>query len=207
MNDLRVLVVAQDSLARTGLAALLGQQPGCNVVGQSAGDATLSSDLDVYRPDVLLWDLGWDPRTGLEHLASLPDGAPPALALVADESPAGEARSAGAAGVLFRESDIESLSAALAAVARGLTVFDPALFTLPPHAPDLAPIEALHLTPREMEALALLAEGLANKAIASRLGISEHTAKFHVNSILSKLSAQSRTEAVTRATRLGLILL
>lgn len=63
------------------------------------------------------------------------------------------------------------------------------------------------LTPRELEALRLLAEGLPNKTIASRLGISEHTAKFHVNSILSKLGAQSRTEAVTRATRLGLTLL
>ena len=200
-------MVAQDSLARAGLAALLGQQPGCNVAGQSAGGATLSSDLDIYRPDVLVWDLGWDPRTGLDNLARLPGGAPPVLALVPDESHAGEARSAGVTGILYRESDIESLSAALAAVARGLTVFDPALSTLPPSAPDSARLEAPHLTPREMETLALLAEGLPNKAIASQLGISEHTAKFHVNSILSKLDAQSRTEAVTRATRLGLILL
>ena len=63
------------------------------------------------------------------------------------------------------------------------------------------------LTPRERQALALLAEGLPNKTIASRMGISEHTVKFHVNSILGKLGAQSRTEAVTKATRLGLILL
>ncbi|MCI0846819.1 MAG: response regulator transcription factor, partial [Chloroflexi bacterium] len=58
-----------------------------------------------------------------------------------------------------------------------------------------------------LQALRLLAEGLPNKTIATRLGISEHTVKFHVNSILGKLGAQSRTEAVTRATRLGLILL
>ena len=67
------------------------------------------------------------------------------------------------------------------------------------------PVE--ELTPRELEVLGLLAEGLANKAIAYRLDISEHTVKFHVNSILSKLGAQSRTEAVIYATRLGLILL
>ena len=63
------------------------------------------------------------------------------------------------------------------------------------------------LTPRELEVLRLLAEGLPNKTIAHRLDISEHTVKFHVNSILSKLGAHSRTEAVINATRLGLILL
>jgi DNA-binding NarL/FixJ family response regulator len=63
------------------------------------------------------------------------------------------------------------------------------------------------LTPREMEVLQRLAEGLTNKAIAQELGISEHTIKFHVNAIMGKLHAQSRTEAVVRATRLGLILL
>jgi two-component system, NarL family, nitrate/nitrite response regulator NarL len=67
------------------------------------------------------------------------------------------------------------------------------------------PVEAL--TPREVDVLRLLGEGLPNKAIARRLGISEHTVKFHVNAILGKLGASSRTEAVVRATRLGLILL
>jgi DNA-binding NarL/FixJ family response regulator len=68
-----------------------------------------------------------------------------------------------------------------------------------------SPIE--ELTPRELAALRLLAEGLPNKTIALRLGISEHTVKFHVNAILGKLGVASRTEAVVRATRLGLILL
>ena len=63
------------------------------------------------------------------------------------------------------------------------------------------------LTPREHEVLGLVAEGLPNKSIADHLSISEHTVRFHVNSIMSKLGAQSRTEAVTRATRLGLLLL
>jgi DNA-binding NarL/FixJ family response regulator len=63
------------------------------------------------------------------------------------------------------------------------------------------------LTPRELEVINLIAEGLPNKTIAGRLGISEHTVKFHVNAILTKLGAQSRTEAVVRATRMGLIAL
>ena len=69
------------------------------------------------------------------------------------------------------------------------------------------PRPARALTPREREVLQLLAEGLANKAIAQRLAISEHTVKFHVNAIMSKLGAQSRTAAVVQATRLGLIML
>jgi DNA-binding NarL/FixJ family response regulator len=71
--------------------------------------------------------------------------------------------------------------------------------------PAEAPAEAL--TPRELEVLQLLAEGLPNKTIARQLSISEHTVKFHLNAIMSKLGAQSRTEAVVRATRLGLIIL
>ncbi|HZY06001.1 MAG TPA: response regulator transcription factor, partial [Anaeromyxobacteraceae bacterium] len=63
------------------------------------------------------------------------------------------------------------------------------------------------LTPRELEVLGLLAEGLPNKAIAARLGISEHTAKFHVNAILGKVGAESRSEAIVRAARLGLVVL
>ncbi|MGH2536960.1 MAG: response regulator transcription factor, partial [Candidatus Promineifilaceae bacterium] len=78
------------------------------------------------------------------------------------------------------------------------------LGALRPAAPlEEPPLEPL--TPRELEVLGLLAEGLTNKAIALRLGISEHTVKFHLNAILSKLGAQSRTAAVVRATRLGLI--
>ena len=205
LSDLRVLVIAQDTLTRMGLAALLGGQPGCAVAGQLTGDEDLASSIDVFHPDVVVWDLGWDPAGGLEYLAGAPDTLPPVLALVAGEAHAGQAWSAGARGVLLREGDGDRLLSALSAVAQGLAVFDPALPTTMPNAGGPAP--ETDLTRREIETLNLLAEGLPNKAIASRLGISEHTVKFHVNSILGKLGAQSRTEAVTRATRLGLILL
>ena len=93
-------------------------------------------------------------------------------------------------------------------MASGLLVLQPGLDTqLPTDVGDETSSPAGGLTQREMEVLALVAEGLPNKAIASRLEISEHTVKFHVNSILTKLGAQSRTEAVTRATRMGLLLL
>ena len=61
INSLRLLIVADDPLARAGLAALLANQPDCNVVGQVSNDFNLLTELDIYRPDVLLWDLGWTP--------------------------------------------------------------------------------------------------------------------------------------------------
>jgi DNA-binding NarL/FixJ family response regulator len=216
MSDVRVLIVADDPLARAGLAALLAAQPGCVVVGQVGEEAHLPAARQVYRPDVVLWDVGWDraPSTstpavaGLEHLEELAEAGLPAVVLLADEAQAAEARLAGARGLFLRDTGAERLAAALAAVAQGLVVLDPSLAAslLASRDPSSSTLVE-DLTPREQEVLRLLAEGLPNKAIALRLGISEHTVKFHVNAVLGKLGAQSRTEAVVRATRLGLILL
>jgi DNA-binding NarL/FixJ family response regulator len=206
--DLRVLVVADDPLARAGLVALLAEQAGCAVVGQVAGDVDLMAQVSVYRPDVLLWDLGWDAEPALDHLADFEGTTLPVVALLPDEAGAADAWSAGARGLLLRDAETETLAAALMAVVQGLVILDSGLAgALVPtgQLPDATLVE--ELTPREMEVLQLLAEGIPNKAIARRLGISEHTVKFHVNAILGKLGAQSRTEAVVRATRLGLIIL
>ena len=207
-SDLRVLVVADDPLVRAGLAALLADQPNCTVVGQVSPSEYASAGADVYEPYALVWDLGWDAGSALEHLGDSAGSGPPTVALVTDESHAAAAWSAGARGVLTRDVDGARLVTALSVVVQGLAVVEP----------DLAPFAAqtgddalqpshVELTRRELEVLRLMAEGLPNKAIARRLSISEHTVKFHVNAILGKLGAQSRTEAVTRATRMGLILL
>ena len=108
--------------------------------------------------------------------------------------------------VLLRDANEERLTAALVAVAAGLVVISPSLIGVLARE-DAAESAAIDLTPREVEVLSLLAEGLTNKAIAHRLTISEHTVKFHVNAIMGKLDAQSRTDAVVRATRQGLIAL
>ena len=207
-DELRVLVMAGDSLARAGLAALLAGQPGWAVAGQIAGDSDISDALDTYRPDAVVWDLGWDPAPALELLADLEEDRAPVVVLLPDQTHAAEARAAGARGLLLRDVEVASLVAALAAVVHGLTVQDQSMSSqgLPGREREL-PAPAVDLTPRELEVLQHLAEGLPNKAIAGRLNISEHTVKFHVNSIMGKLGAQSRTEAVTLGTRLGLILL
>jgi DNA-binding NarL/FixJ family response regulator len=127
---------------------------------------------------------------------------------VTNNDQAVEAWNAGTSAVLSREAAVDTLLTALKAAANGLVVLDPALTSSllpsPPRLPDdleRAP------TPREFEVLQLLAEGLTNRAIAIKLDISEHTVKFHVNAILNKLDAQSRTEAVVTATKLGFIVL
>ncbi len=204
---LRVLVVGRDQLARAGLAALLEQQPGLLVAGQSADNEELEPSIIAFVPDVIVWDLGWNAPASLERLAEVSDGVPPILGLLSDDSHAADARAAGATGLGARDAGADVLVASLAAVAQGLVVLDPAFISAFPAARSSPEGEAPELTQRELETLRLIAEGLPNKAIAGRMGISDSTVKFHVNSLLGKLGAQSRTEAVTRATRLGLILL
>ncbi len=207
-EDLRLLIVADNPLARTGLVALLNDQPGFNVVGQIAADADLLPMLDIYRPAVIVWDLGWEPAATMERLREVRDTHYRVVALLPDEDFAATAWRAGANGLLFQNVQTEPMVAAIQAVANGLTVLDPSLIAQTLEATSASPeAPAEDLTPRELEVLQLLAQGLTNKAIAQRLAISDHTVKFHVNAIMTKLNAQSRTEAVVRASRFGLILL
>ena len=207
-GELRVVVVADDHLAGAGLAAMLAGQPGYALVGQVSAEAYASAGPEVFSPDVAVWDLGWDASAVLERLAESPDAGPPAVALLPDESAAHAARAAGARALLLRDVGADRLLTAIAAASQGLAVIDPALegavFSGEGRALD-AP--SAHLTSRELQVLDLVAKGLPNKNIAQDLAISEHTVKFHVNSILGKLGAQSRTDAVVRATRMGLITL
>ena len=221
VDDLKVLIVADDPLARAGLAAVLTHGTGVTVVGQIERKSATPSALDVFRPTVVVWDLGWESDSasteGLEYLSALSDGAIPVVALVSDQRQAVGAWLAGSRGLLLRASPGANLRAAVRAVSQGLMALDPELSPalLPsversgekPAGPNFNEPITRELTPRETQVLQLLAEGLPNKVIAARLDISEHTVKFHINSIMGKLGAQSRTDAVMRATRSGLILL
>ncbi len=200
MSDIKVLLVAENPLARMGLAALLAGVSGLMVAGQSSGNQ-VAIDLEMAKPDVIAWDWSWN------VVPELPREMP-IVALLKESSQAAEAWRAGARGLLLGNLDPDSLGAALTAASHGLAVIEPTLVS------TLAQVEAAQpegqveaLTPREMEVLQLLASGLPNKIIASRLSITDHTVKFHVNAIMTKLGVQSRTEAVVRATKLGLIIL
>jgi two-component system, NarL family, nitrate/nitrite response regulator NarL len=211
MAETRVLVIADNLLARVGLAALLSTQQDVTIVGQSSGGERLLSDVDVYRPEVVISDLGYDPLGCLPQLHMLVEARLPVVALLPDAESAGQVagvlNGSPAYGLLLRDSDASLLTAALSAVAAGLVTLDPLLASAVRQGSEAVEPPAEDLTPREFEVLQLLAEGLTNKAIAQRLGISANTVKFHINAILQKLAAQSRTEAVVRASRLGLIIL
>jgi two-component system nitrate/nitrite response regulator NarL len=221
---LRVLIVADDPLARAGLAAMLTGVPDCRVVGQSRGDGDMATALEVYRPDVVLWDMGWEPLSAaasasvaptpgsddgwpaLARLMEVRDTGHAVVALLADDAQVTALWAAGVRCLLLREVSAEKLISALAAAVQGLVVLEEALVSAVLSTSQLVPgqVTAL-LTRREFDVLRLLAEGLPNKIIADRLQISEHTVKFHVNALMAKLHAQSRTEAVVRAIRAGVL--
>jgi DNA-binding NarL/FixJ family response regulator len=197
VEPLAVLVVSADPLARAGLTALVGARADLDLAGECGpGEAPARSG----AADALLWDVGADEAEGLAEAAV----AVPVVALAGDEQQAGAALRAGARGVIGRGASPQAIAAALHAAVQGLSVVDPvvggALLRPPGPAVGMEP-----LTPREREVLGLLAEGLGNKQIAARLGISDHTAKFHVNAILGKLGAESRAEAIVLAARAGLV--
>jgi len=138
-------------------------------------------------------------RSGLESMLSID----PSIEIVHDASEADVV--VGERGTLSPELVSAQIRAAVHVAAAGLSVMPAEGFL--PASPRSSPGEPMTeaLTAREMDVIEMLAEGLSNKMIAHRLSISDHTAKFHVNSILAKLNAGTRTEAVTRGIRLGLI--
>lgn len=188
-EPLRVAVVALDSLVREALARTLAAEDELAIVERPRDAHVVLVDAPPGAPLPRFSDLG-----------------APAVVLAEDESHARGALSRGASGVVMRKADGQRLAAALVAVAAGLTVLDFALG--PVRSADAADEEpAPSLTAREREVLELMAAGLSNRRIARRLGISEHTAKFHVNGVLAKLGAGTRTEAVVLAARRGLLML
>lgn len=207
-DDVRVLVVAEDMLARAGLRSLLETAVGVAVVGQSEPEADLGALLSAVPADVIAWDAGWEGARSLERLEEISESLPPVVVLIHDAETASDAWAAGARGVLDRDASLPALAAAIRAAAEGLSVAGAGLqagASLAARGAHNSPTEPL--TAREREVLQLVAQGLANKAIAARLAITEATVKFHVNSLMRKLGAQSRTDAVVRASRLGLVML
>ena len=195
-----VAVVSDDPLLKAALTGLLAQ----------VGDARVVPQADA---EVILWDPGPDSDRALARMRELRDLGAPAVAVIGSPAHLAPALAAGARGVVLRGDVGLDLGAALTAVKHGLTVIDaalaPALTTASPAPRPAAgkPRSAGELTERERQVVTLLAEGLSNKLIADRLGISDHTAKFHVNGVMAKLGAGTRTEAVVEAVRRGLVTL
>jgi NarL family two-component system response regulator YdfI len=213
----RVLIVSPLVAASRELARALGDEGSLTVVGVRRSEHSLDAAVATLAPDVVLFER-WErtsARTPLLVGLEAAGGAPAAVALVdrLDARSAAAALARGARAVLPRAAPVGEIVAAVHLATRGLT-------TLPsdiaaglvadaerdgPREPAAA---AAHpLTPRETEILAMLAEGLGNKTIALRLGISGHTVKTHLGSIFEKLGAANRAEAVATGLRRGLLML
>ena len=215
---IRTLIAAASPVVRAGLEALLTRSASVAVVGVSAGES-LADDIEAHEPQVVLFAV--DARESSPAIASrialTPDAISrtPAVVLLADAPNAAWAADAlrsGARGVLPSDATPNEIVAALEAAAVGLVTLPAELAAemtsaLRANVPKPPSQPTQPLTRREVEILGMLAEGLANKNIAARLAISEHTVKTHVASILTKLDAYSRAEAVAIGARQGLILL
>jgi two-component system nitrate/nitrite response regulator NarL len=183
-------VVARDPLVRSGLAAVLSAYPGLMLAeARASAEAGLSAD-------VIVWDA---PE------AEAGAAGAPVLALVESAPEARQALRFGARGALSRSASPSTIAPAALAVAVGHCILDAGFARALLDLDGPLPAAASPVSPREQEVLELLAQGLSNRDIATRLGISRHTAKFHVNAILDKLGATTRTEAVVLAARGGLL--
>jgi two-component system, NarL family, response regulator YdfI len=211
---IRVVVAAISAVRREGLKAIVRSDSSLLLSGSATGLLGLETKVRDLQPDVVVADLSHpDPQFPLVA-ASLETANISAVALIDEPTPGWTSRAlrSGARGILPRDSPASEILLAIRAAKNGLVLLDPEivkeLSRNPPREIDeTAPGNVEELTPREIEVLRLLADGLGNKEVGLRLGISDHTAKFHISSILAKLGAGSRTEAVTLGIRKGLILL
>jgi DNA-binding NarL/FixJ family response regulator len=203
---IRVFIVASALALRAGLRAM-ATTPAIDIVGEAV--ALPGQAMGLAGVDVLL--LGDDAQLADATRIFGGEGVPALVVLTDDDRVAVTLRSLALHGwgIVSPEADSAELQATIGAVAQGLVVLPPVmaerLFNSPPAIAVEPIIEAL--TAREREVLDLISQGLSNKLIANRLQISEHTVKFHVSSIFTKLGATSRTEAVSLGARQGLITL
>jgi two-component system, NarL family, response regulator YdfI len=209
---IRVFIVAASPLARSGLENLVANH-GVEVVGSApAIDSLVPSLLDT-EPDAIVVDTSGENLDVFFDSVARFDFEIPVVVVAASSSPrwTAEAIRSGVRAILSLDASREQLFATLLAVASGLFVLQPSeaekLVPAATAASQTVAELAEPLTRREREVLQMLAAGLANKEIAARLNISDHTAKFHVASILGKLGAATRAEAVTVGIRRGLVLL
>ena len=205
-DTIRILVADDHPVVRDGLVAMLGTQADFEVVGQAATGLEAVRRVAALRPDVVLLDLEMPEMDGVEVIKQLGRDTPDARVIVftafdTDDRIVGAVQ-AGAQGYLLKGAPREEVFQAVRVVRSGGSLLEPVVASklLRQVSQDFQP-----LTPRELEVLGLVAQGMQNKEIAARLVITERTVKFYVSSILAKLGAGNRTEAVAIAAQRGLI--
>jgi two-component system, NarL family, response regulator YdfI len=208
---IRVLIKATSAVVRAGLESLISSQASFQVVHEFLDEADAEGAIADVQPDVVVAELeSRDDESAAEVFDEAASGVPVVLLVRGRATEWTDALRRGVKAVLPSDATGTQIYAGIEAAAAGLVVVPSSeiesLFESPRmnESPEALP-EAL--TPREIEVLGSMAEGLGNKEIASRLGISEHTVKFHVASVMGKLGAASRTEAVILGIRRGIVLI
>jgi len=213
---IRVVVTAISAVRRSGLEAIVRNNSSLKLAGSLPTIVGLTTRIQELQPHVVIADLAHADTAFFSAAIDL-DRAGVGVVVLIDEPSVGwtaRALQAGVRAILPRESSEDEIVSAVVAADRGLVLLDPEVTrelasqtrTVTSIAENVA--DGLEeLTAREVEVLRLMAEGFGNKQIAAHLGISDHTVKFHISSILAKLGASSRTEAVTHGIRMGLVLL
>ncbi|MBV9818441.1 MAG: response regulator transcription factor [Solirubrobacterales bacterium] len=214
-SPIRVLIVDDHDLYRSGLAGFLDVEPDIEVVAQASGGRVGVRLAAELRPDVVLMDLkmpdldGW--QATREILDNHSGARVVALTVAPSDTAVTEALQAGACGFLAKDTPVDSVVAAVRAASTGAAWLSPLAASVVltsmrrPAVPKRQPSNpAQILTPRELDVLRLLARGLENDEIAGQLHISRMTAKNHVSSILAKLGLPSRVQAAVYAVRSGL---
>jgi DNA-binding NarL/FixJ family response regulator len=216
--SIRVLIVDDQELVRTGFRLFLETQPGLAVVGEAGDGEEAIERVRELRPDVVLMDIRMPTMDGVEATAKLTSGAiepaPRVLVLTTfdlDEYVFGALR-AGAAGFLLKDAPRERLIEAIRVVHSGEALLSPSITRrlIEDFAARSDPIEPAaavlaELTPREREVLVLVAHGLSNAEIAARLVVTEATVKSHVGAVLLKLGLRDRVQAVVFAYEHGIV--
>jgi len=206
---IRLLIADDHPVVREGLAAILGGFPDLEVVGRAADGAEAIAAALRLRPDVLLCDLRMPGADGVEVSRRLRAEAGTAVLILStfdDSAGILAALSAGARGYLLKDAAPQELHRAIVACRRGDTVLHPAVAGKVARVREEAPVGAAAergLTVRELEVLAALAAGLANKQIAARLGVQESTVKTHLGHLFRKFGAADRVQVVTEGMRRG----
>ena len=208
---IRVVLVDDQMLVRSGIRGLLDMTPDIRVVAEAADGNEAATIIAQAAPDLVLLDVRMPNCSGVELLRRAGASLPPTILLTTfdDDEVLFEGMRLGARGFLLKDISLERLAEGIRAVAAGARLFRPALTERTRASYESAsgakPLGLAQLTSRETEILALMAGGFNNGEIAAALGPSEGTIKNHVSSILSKLAVRDRVRAVLRGLELGYI--